>query len=104
MFEGAAPGIGDAEQLGRTAAPPLHLQWYLTGLDVPFGEKGVEVPPDGGRGEPQTFAEVSGRDGAVFEDQARNPCAGSPFRGHAGGPRGLRCAGPRHVFHNISVA
>ncbi len=128
VLKRAPPGIGDGEQLRRSAPASATVCPGCLHLDHAVAEQDIKVPPDRGRGEPEPAAERECGDRPVFEDQpgharpgaaltdvnrarltsasldrgSRHPAAGIARRLRDRLP-GDRCCLP-HVFHNISVA
>lgn len=70
-------GVGDGEDLGRTAATPLGLTARLGRRDETVRDQRVEVSAHRGRGQFKLKGQVSGGAAAVREDRARDPFAGA---------------------------
>ncbi len=76
VLKRAAPVIGDDEHLGWPASAPVPVGPGRPGLDQALGQEVVQVPPDGGRGEPEPAAQCRGGRWPEFEDQPRDLAPG----------------------------
>ena len=96
LIEMVAAGVGDDEDLGRSATPPCPADALFTRFDDAIGKKKVEVSAHCGRGEPESPGKVDRRGRALSHDRI-----GDLFTGRRTVDRG-RLLDP-HVFHYTSV-
>jgi hypothetical protein len=68
LFERVAPGIGECEDLGRTAPSALTVDPGLPSLDHAVTEQGVQVPAHGCGREPEPRSQRRGRGRPVLEN------------------------------------
>ena len=96
LFEMIAAGIGDDEDLGRTATTPGADDALFAGLDDPVGQQLIQVSAHGGRCEPEPLRKIDRRGRAFLEDRV-----GDTFTGWCI-VDGRRLLDP-NVFHNTIV-
>lgn len=99
LVEGVASAVGESEDLGGPAPGPGAVDALFARFDDAVGAEGVEVPADGGLGEPEPLREGGDRRGAVVQDGARDTVAGGPLTGREFLLRSLAS-----LFHNAIVA
>lgn len=100
LAELVAAGVGECEDLGRSATTTLSEDALIARLDSSFDGQLVEVPAYSSGSEVQLLSQICGGRWAVRKDGPGHACA----RGSVGGiTYWRRLLFKPHVFHNTSV-